>query len=100
MDVRIRLPELMKAAGVPTAYALSMRSGERIPMTTAHRLVAAEGAVRYLDANLLDVLCAVFGVPDGALRTREPPPSAGAPGPKPARKRSTAKRATARGRGK
>lgn len=91
MDVRIRLPELMKAADVPTAYALSMRSGERISMSTAHRLVAAQGAVRYLDANLLDVLCEVFEVGPEDLLTQDPPPGTGAPAKRatrPARKRA------------
>lgn len=74
MDVRIRLPELMGKAGIPTAYALSMRSGERISMSTAHRLVRAGGAVRYLDVDLLDVLCEVFAVGPEKLLTQEPPP--------------------------
>ena len=64
MDVRIRLPELMKAAAIDNAHALSKASGGRISMTTAYRLVAAGGKVRYLDSNLLDVLCDVFGVSD------------------------------------
>ncbi len=74
MDVRIRLPELMRDAHVPTAYALSILSGERISMSTAHRLVKAQGVVRYLDADLLDVLCEVFNVgPEKLLTQAEPP---------------------------
>ena len=92
MDVRIRLPELMQKAEIPTAYALSIRSGERISMSTAHRLVRAKGAVRYLDADLLDVLCDVFGVGPEALLTQDPPPSASGA----QRRRATPKR---RGRG-
>ena len=91
MDVRIRLPELMAQAEIPTAYALSLKSGERISMSTAHRLVRAKGVVRYFDADLLDVLCDVFGVGPDALLTQDDPPA------DPPSKRATAKRKRGRG---
>jgi DNA-binding Xre family transcriptional regulator len=71
MDMRIRLPELMKGAGIETAYALSKASEGRISMSTAHRLVRSSGAVRYFDADLLEALCDLFRVGPGELLERD-----------------------------
>lgn len=77
MEMRIRLPELMERAKIPTAYALAKASKDRISMSTAHRLVKAGGAVRYLDSEVLDVLCDVFEVTDlNDLLEREAPRTA------------------------
>jgi DNA-binding Xre family transcriptional regulator len=97
MDVRIRLPELMRDGDVPTAYALSRKSEGRISMSTAHRLVGARGAVRYIDAELLDALCDVFDVGPEALLTQDDPPEESLPL---TAKRRSAQRSTSRKSGR
>lgn len=71
MEMRLRLPELMKAQGI-TAYAVAQRSGGRISLSTAYRLARLDGRVQTFDAEMLEALCDVFGVGPGDLLEREP----------------------------
>ena len=71
MDVRLRLPELLKQHGL-TAYAVSRRSGGRISMSTAYRLVRLDGRVQSFDADMLEALCDVLNVTPGELLERDP----------------------------
>lgn len=70
MDVRLRLPELMKQRDL-TAYAVSRRSGGRISMSTAYRLARLKGRVHNFNADMLEALCDVFGVEPGDLLERD-----------------------------
>jgi DNA-binding Xre family transcriptional regulator len=70
MNVRIRLPELMKQRGL-TAYAVSRRSGGRISMSTAYRLARLNGRLHNFNAGMLEALCDVLGVEPGDLLERE-----------------------------
>jgi hypothetical protein len=67
MDVRLRIPELMAARGWKTAYALSRESGGRITLPRAYRLVKSEGRLDTFGADVLELLCATFGVTPGEL---------------------------------
>jgi hypothetical protein len=81
--VRLRIPELLEEQGL-TPYHLSKRSGGRISLSTAYRLVRLEGRVRRFEADLLEVLCEVLGLKDpGKLFELE-----GSRGPARARRRS------------
>jgi len=71
-DMRLRLPELMAARGIKTAYALSTRSRGALPISTAHRLVKADGHPDRIDLATLDVLCDVLDVPPTELFERDP----------------------------
>ena len=70
MDMRLRLPELMKANEL-TAYQVSRRSGGRISMSTAYRLHRLKGRVATFDADVLEALCDVFQVDPGELFERD-----------------------------
>lgn len=71
MDViRIRLPELLNEE-IPTAYAISRASKDRISMSAAHRLVAKRGIIQRFDADLLEALCEIFDVEPGELIERD-----------------------------
>jgi DNA-binding Xre family transcriptional regulator len=70
-DMRLRLPDLMAERGVRTAYALAKASRGAIPITTAARLVEANGRPKRIDLATLDALCDVFGVGPGDLLERE-----------------------------
>jgi hypothetical protein len=61
--VRLRIPELLEEHGL-TPYHLSKRSGGRISLSTAYRLVRLHGRVRRFEADMLEVLCDVLGVKD------------------------------------
>jgi hypothetical protein len=63
-DMRLRLPELMAARGIETAYRLHHASGGRISMTNAHHLVASEGRPTRIALTTLQVLADMFGVKD------------------------------------
>lgn len=69
VPVRLRLPELFEEHDL-TAYAIAQRSGGRISPSTLYRLARSRGAVRYIDADLLDALCDVLGVAPGDLLER------------------------------
>ena len=69
MGLRLRLPELLAEHGV-TAYTLAQRSKGRISPSTLYRLARSRGRVRYLDADLMDALCDLLGVPPGDLLER------------------------------
>lgn len=70
VSVRIRVPELFEEHNL-TAYAIAQRSEGRISPSTLYRLARSRGAVRYLDADLLDALCDVLGVAPGELLERQ-----------------------------
>lgn len=71
--MRLRLPELMKARGIETAYRLHHATGKRISMTNAHSLVASEGRPTRIALATLQVLCDTFGVTPAELLESEPP---------------------------
>lgn len=62
MPVRLRISELMRAAGLKSAYELARASTGRISERTAYRLVAADGAVANFSATTLEALADTFGV--------------------------------------
>lgn len=70
-DMRLRLPELMRERGMRSAYALMKASRGEMNITTAARLVAANGHPTRLDMTTLDTLCDIFGVGPGDLLERE-----------------------------
>lgn len=70
-DVRIRIPELMAARNLTTAYQLSAKSDGRISMTNAYRLVESKGRPARVELDTLDALCDVFGVGPGELLERD-----------------------------
>lgn len=70
-DMRLRIPELMAAAGLPTAYALAKATEGRLSMTNAHHLVEKKGNTRRVDMRTLEILCDVFGVGPGELLERD-----------------------------
>lgn len=61
MDMRVRLQELLKSSGM-TVYAVSKATGGRVSTAALYRLGRRNGRVRYLDTEMLDALCEVFGV--------------------------------------
>lgn len=71
MLVRLRLPELLRQHHM-TPYELAKRAGGRISMSTAYRIVRADGRVQNFDADFLEALCDVFGVGVAELLEREP----------------------------
>jgi DNA-binding Xre family transcriptional regulator len=70
MDVRIRLPELLKEHKI-TAYGVARDSGGRILPSTLYRLVRPRGRVKYFDSALLEALCDVLDVEPGELLERD-----------------------------
>lgn len=70
--MRFRLAELMEKRGLKTAYALAKASHGTIPITTANRLVVAQGRPKRIDLETLEALCAVLDVDPGELFEREP----------------------------
>lgn len=73
--MRIRLAELMAAHGIENAHDLAKRSGGRIPITTAYRIVGNEGQLDRRLAGLLEALCDVFDVEPCELLEREGAPT-------------------------
>lgn len=74
MQVRIRIPELLKAQKPDpwTPYRLSLESKGRISMSTAYRLNRNKGRVKTFDGDLLETLCDVFNLEPGELLERDP----------------------------
>ena len=70
MDMRLRLPELLKEHDI-TAYEIAKRSGGRISPSTLYRLNRKRGAVELFSADLLEALCDVLGVEPGELLERD-----------------------------
>ncbi|HYN83083.1 MAG TPA: helix-turn-helix transcriptional regulator [Gemmatimonadaceae bacterium] len=68
--MRLRLPEMLKEAGL-SPYALSKRSSGRISMSAAYRLVKLNGRVQNFDAGMLEALCDVLSVEPGELLERD-----------------------------
>lgn len=71
LDMRLRIPELMREKKIPTAYALQKRSGGRLSMTNATHLVEKQGNTSRVDMKTLEVLCDIFGVGPGELLERD-----------------------------
>lgn len=69
----IRLAELMAEHGIENAHDLSKRSGGRIPITTAYRIVRNQGQLDKRLSALLEGLCEVFDVEPCELLAREKP---------------------------
>lgn len=72
--MRLRLPELMAAKGITTAYQLAKASNGRLTQTTAQRLVKANGHPDAIQFRVLDVLCDVLGVEPSELLERDKKP--------------------------
>lgn len=70
MDVRLRIPELLKERDL-SPYAVAKQSDGRISMSTAYRLVKLEGRVQTFDAGMLEALCDIFEIEPGELLERE-----------------------------
>ncbi len=69
--MRLRLPELLEERGM-TAYGLEAASKGRISMSAAYRLCRRRGKMRYLDTQILEVLCEVLEIEPGELLERTP----------------------------
>lgn len=69
LDMRLRLPELMRRRGLETAYSLAKASRGAIPISTAQRLVS--GAMKRIDFGTLDVLCDVLDADPSELLERD-----------------------------
>jgi DNA-binding Xre family transcriptional regulator len=68
LDMRLRLPELMKPRGIKTAYQLAQVSKGRINQTTALRLMNNPARV---DMRTLDALCDTLGCKPSELFARD-----------------------------
>jgi hypothetical protein len=88
MDVRLRIPELMAARGWKTAYALARACGGRLTLPRAYRLVKSEGRLETFGADVLEVLCATFGVTPAELFETDAEEAARVAAERPARKRA------------
>lgn len=63
MDMRYRMPELMKARGW-TAYRVAMQTGKRISISTVSRIAAAKGKVGAFDPRVVEALMDAFELGD------------------------------------
>lgn len=86
--MRFRLPDLMAEHKPPvrTAYGLAKLSRGAISLTTAHRLVEADGKPARVDLKTLDAICDTLRVDPTELFERDAIPSATSP-KKPARRK-------------
>jgi DNA-binding Xre family transcriptional regulator len=73
LDMRLRLPDLMKSRGMHNAYSLMKASRGALTITTAVRLVDSDGKPKRIDMTTLDTLCDIFGVGPGELLERDKP---------------------------
>jgi len=71
LDMRMRLPDLMRERGMRNAYSLMKASKGALTITTAVRLVDADGRPKRIDMTTLDTLCDIFGVGPGELLERD-----------------------------
>lgn len=83
--MRLRLPTLMAREGMRNAYALMKASKGEMTITTATRLVRADGKPKRVDLATLDTLVRIFHLTDmNELWERDdadaPPPAAPAVG--------------------
>jgi len=62
--MRLRLPTLMAEKGMKNAYALMKASHGEMTITTATRLVRADGKPKRVDLATLDQLCRIFDLRD------------------------------------
>lgn len=72
MRMRVRLTELLKERDM-TVYAVAKASAGRVSTSALYRLQRTDGRARYMDSELLEALCDVFGVGPGELLEQEPP---------------------------
>ena len=70
MDMRLRIPELLTEKGI-SPYRLSLKSGDRISMSTAYRLKRERGKLQSFKSDMLDALCDVLEVAPGELWERD-----------------------------
>jgi DNA-binding Xre family transcriptional regulator len=78
--MRLKLPELMAERKLKNAYALMKASRGDLTITTAVRLVEADGKPKRVDLNTLDTLCRMFDVEDmNDIFVRDDKPVAAAP---------------------
>lgn len=70
MEMRLRLPELLKDAEL-TPYAAAKASGGRLDVSTLYRLVRKDGRVKYFAADMMEALCDVLNVSPGDLLERD-----------------------------
>jgi hypothetical protein len=82
MTIRLRVPELLDAAGIDGWWQLHRRAPDRLSATMAKRLVVRCGQLESFPRVTLDALCAVLNVSVGALFTTDPAPPAPAPRPR------------------
>jgi DNA-binding Xre family transcriptional regulator len=84
--MRLDLPRYMEKRGLKNAYALMRASSGRLTITTASRLVAANGRPKRVDLATLETLCHMFGAGPGDLLIPDEPiqPVAAPPSGKPA----------------
>jgi DNA-binding Xre family transcriptional regulator len=71
LDMRLRLPELMRQREMRNAYALMKASKGALTITTAVRLFNADGHPKRIDLTTLDTLCDIFNVGPGDLLERD-----------------------------
>jgi DNA-binding Xre family transcriptional regulator len=70
MEMRLRFPELF-AEHDTSPWRVAQASNGRVNASVLYRLRARGGRVRYIDAELLDVLCDVLGVGPEKLLERD-----------------------------
>lgn len=70
MPIRLRIPELLTAAGL-TAWGLHKQSAGRISASTAYRLVQHRGELATFPRATLEALCDVLRVDPCDLFERE-----------------------------
>ena len=70
MTLRLRIPELLEAAGL-TAWGLHKQSEGRISASTAYRLVQFRGELESFPRLTLEALCDVLHLEPGELFERE-----------------------------
>jgi len=75
LDVRLRIPELMKSRKVRSAYELARLADFAISIPTAYRLVDESGKMDRVDMATLDALCKAFGVSPAQLLTQDEVPA-------------------------
>ena len=81
--VRLKLPTLMEREGMKNAYALMKASKGEMTITTAMRLVKADGKPKRVDLATLDTLVRIFDLKDmNELWERDDMPPAPKPKPK------------------
>lgn len=71
LDMRFRLPELMAARRIKSAYQLEKIADRRLSISTCNRLVAAGHDLKRIDTRTLQALCDIFDVDSCKLLERD-----------------------------